>query len=231
MPITLPAVQTYASMLQKLRVRCGLHATLGDTPALNDILTEAHEYVYNQLDDGYPVTTNIELASDTAEYPWLDADMVPIARGSVQSVWIEQGDTDRWPLSQGIDHGMRADTEMRSIPERWDDRFVNEIWTLEVWPIPDQAYTLFVDYNRTLSRFSEPADVPSADYRLVLGYAVALGKAHYGKPDAEVAGQAFKTNLYTVKAQQKESRRFIPPNCEQRIPKVVKTATGFTQVW
>ena len=67
--------------------------------------------------------------------------------------------------------------------------------------------------------------------RLVLAYAIAMGKAHYGQADAEVAGQAFKTMLYQEKLLQKENRRFIPPTVRQPVARVVATAGGFRQVW
>lgn len=228
---TLPPTQTFATMLQTLRSRCGLHATLGATPALEDILTEANDYVYEQLDDGLPMTSIITLAANVSEYPWDSDEAEPIARGSVQSVWIEQGDSERVPLPQGIHHAMRADQSLRAIPERYDSRFVDGIFTLEVWPIPDQIYRVFIDHNRVLTRFTQPTDKPSCPSRLVLGYAIALGKAHYGKADADTAGQSFKTMLYKAKVAQKENRRYLPPSaCEPSRPRVVATANGFRQV-
>jgi hypothetical protein len=221
-------------MLATLRSRCGLNATIGSTPALSDILTEAHEYCYQQMDDGYPVTSTIALLANTATYSWISSDSVPIARGSVQEVWIEQGSADRVHLPQGITHAMRADTTSRSIPEAYDTNYAGTddgTLTLEVWPTPDQAYTLYVDHERVLTRFSADADLPSVDYRLVLGYAVAMGKAHYGKADAETAGAAFKTMLYKAKVKQKENRRFLPPACGELQPYVITTATNFRQVW
>lgn len=234
MTITVTPTKTYAQMLATLRERCGLHGTIGNAPALADILTEAHEYVYEQLDDGLPITDTITLSPNVATYPWsADVASVPIARGSVQGVWIAQGSTERLPLLQGITHAQRAYADMRSIPERYDSKFVGDpaVFTLEVWPTPDQAYTLYVDHNRVLTRFSDPTDVPSAPYRLVLGYAIAMGKAHYGKADADTAGQAFKTMLYKEHVAQKENRRFVPPSIAPLRPRVVATAGGFRQVW
>lgn len=235
MTIATTPVQTFGAMLQLLRVRCGLHATIGATPALSDILTEAHEYVYEQLDDGFPITDTITLAPNVATYPWVaDVDSVPIARGSVQEVWIEQGSQDRVPLLQGISHAQRAFTDMRAIPQHYDSRWVGDpaVWTLEVWPTPDQAYTVYVDHTRVLTKFNDTADVPSAPYRLVLMYAIAMGKAHYKRSDAEVAGQAFKVSLSKAKYQQKENRRFVPPTAYgERRPRVVGTAGNFRQIW
>ena len=235
MTITTTPVQTFGSMLQLLRSRCGLHATIGATPALNDILTEAHEYVYEQLDNGFPITDTITLAANVATYEWVaDIDSVPIVRGSVQEVWIEQGSQDRVPLLQGISHAQRAFTDMRAIPQRYDDRWVGDpaVWTLEVWPTPDQAYTVYVDHDRVLTKFNADADVPSAPYRLVMQYATAMGKAHYKRADAEVAGQAFKVSLGQAKYRQKERRRFVPDTAfRQRRPRIVGTAGNYRQVW
>jgi hypothetical protein len=231
--VTPVPAQTYASMLQTLRVRCKQHATIGNTPALNDILTEAHDFVYGKLDDGYPVQDTITLSANVATQPWVaDVDAVPIARGSVRSVWIAQGTTERDELPQGITHAMRADAAVRAPPERYDSRFIDTVWSIEVWPTPDAAYTLYVDHNRVLTRFTEPTDAPSVNARLVLAYAIALGKAHYQLPDAETAGQAFKSMLSKEQYRQKEERRFIPPSLRDARPRVIaKVGGGFTQVW
>lgn len=236
MPLTLPPAKTFADMLAEVRSRCGLHATVGSTPALESILTEANDYVFDQLDDGLPWRSTLTLEAAINEYPFITDEGMTLARGSVQSVWIEQGDSSRVPLPQGISHAMRADTDLRAIPERYDTHMTGGAadegeYTLEVWPTPDQAYTLHIDHNRVLGRFNTSGDKPSAPYRLVLGYAIALGKAHYGKQDAELAGNAFRTLLNSEKWKQRENRRFIPPT--GRVPggpQVIRTAGGYRQV-
>ncbi len=234
MAIVVPTPKTYAQLMQVLRVRCGLHATIGSTPALVDILTEAHEYVYGLLDDGYPVTSTLTLVANTPTYPAVSDDGVTIARGSIQTLWIEQGSQERHELPQGITHAMRAQSDIRAIPEAWDSRFDGTddgVWTMEVWPTPDQAYTTYIDHQRVLTRFSEDADLPAVNGRLVLSYAIAMGKAHYGKADAEVAGQAFKTMLNTERGALKENKRFLPRTDRAPVARVVSTAGGFRQVW
>ena len=231
MALTLPAEKTYAQMLQTLRSRCGLHPTIGDAPALNSILTEAHEYVYAQLDDGIPTESTLTIVVGVPNYEFESNDGDPIARGSVQEVWIRQGDTSRVPLSQGITHGMRADADLRSQPTHYGTRMVDGELTFEVWPTPDKRYTLYIKHNRIITRFSEPTDKPCVPEHLVLGYAIAMGKSHYGKADADVAGQSFKTMLSSARAEQKENKRFLPPGAGQSFaPYVVSTAGGFRQI-
>lgn len=230
MILVLPPAKTFGSMLSELRSRVKLHATLGSTPALESILTEANDYVFEQLDNGLPWKSTLTLAANANEYPFYTDEGVPIARGSVQTVWIEQGDSIRVPLPQGISHAHRADAALRSIPECYDTSMTNDEFTLEVWPTPDKTYRLHVDHNRILTRFTLTADKPSAPYRLVLGYAIAMAKAHFSQPDANTAGEAFKTLLSREKEKQRENRRFIPGTGDRRGPQVVRTANGYRQV-
>jgi hypothetical protein len=236
MPLALPSTKTFAELLQTLRTRCKLHPTVGSASALEDILTEANEYVFRELDDGLPWRSTLSVYADQHEYaPFITDEGIRVARGSVQSVWIEQGDSHRVPLSQGITHAHRADQAQRSIPSLYDTHMTGGTgdqgeFTLEVWPTPDATYVLHIDHNRILGRFEESTDKPSAPSRLVLGYAIAMGKAHYGLADAETAGQAFRTMLTDEKSRQRENRRFIPGTSERRPPQVVSTANGFRQV-
>jgi hypothetical protein len=231
----LPTQQTYGSMLQKLRSRCKLHATIGAAPALEDILQEANEYVFNQLDDGLPWQSTLTVFANVALCPFITDGALPVARGSVQSVWVEQGDSIRVPLPQGISHAQRAMTDLRSVPECYDTTMTGGTddageFTLEVWPTPDQTYTLHIDHNRILGRFEQTGDKPSAPARLVLAYATAMGKAHYGHADADVVGKAFRTMLSDERDRQRENRRFIPSSAGGTFPQVVRTASGYRQV-
>jgi hypothetical protein len=236
MPLQLPTDLTYSAMLRKLRMRCKQHATIGSTPALEDILQEANEYVFDQLNDSRPWRSTLTVYANTNEYQFITDEGLQVARGSVKEVWIEQGDSCRVPLSQGITHAHRADTARREIPSLYDTTMrggSNDAgeFTLEVWPTPDAEYTLHIEHERILSRFEESTDKPSAPARLVLAYAIAMGKAHYGMPDADIVGQAFKNALTTQKEKQREGRRFIPATADRRGPQVIRTAGGtFRQV-
>lgn len=229
-PITPPPTKTFADLLAELRGRCKLHPTLGAMPALESILTEANDYVFDQLDNGLPWRSTLTLGAGVALTPFITDEGMRIERGSVHGIWIDRGDACRVPMPQGITHAQRADADLRSIPELYDTTMTDGELQLEVWPTPDQRYTLHIDHNRVLTRFSQPADKPCAPARLVLGYAIAMAKAHLGQPDAETAGQAFKTLLSSEKQRQRENRRFIPPSSDARGPQVVRTANGYRQV-
>jgi len=223
--------KTFAEMLASLRSRVKLHATLGNTPALEGILEEANEYVFRELAGCGPgmIKSSLTLTAGVATKAFITDDGQAVARGSVRELWVEQGDTLRTPLSQGISHAMRA-TGMTGVPECYDTRDVSDVFTLEVYPIPGYAYKLYVDHDRVLLRFSQGTDLPSAPSRLVFGYALAMAKSHYGQADAEVAGQSFRTMLSDEKYRQRENRRFIPPTAARRDPRVVLTAGGYRQV-
>lgn len=224
-----PTKQTYGVMLNKLRSRLGLHATLGSALSLEDLLTEANEYVYGELDNTTPTESTLTTYASTSDYDWESDEGESIAPSSVQEVWVEQGDSSRVQLSQGITHAMRA-MQTSTIPERYDTKFIDGVATLELWPVPDQSYRLYIRHNRVLQRFEQTADLPSVPQRLVFLYALSVGKAHYRQPDAQVVGQSFKTMLSTAKYNQHENRRYLPCVEKASSPYVVSTPNGFRQV-
>jgi hypothetical protein len=208
--VLLPRTQTFATLLERLRSRCKLHPTIGDAPALKDILTEANEFVFRKLDNNTKTLSTLTLAPNTPTYDFTSDEGVPIARGSVHSVWIEQGSTDRIPLPQGITHAHRGLSTQASLPERWDTFTQDGDLKIELWPTPDQRYVLHIDHNMVLTRFSEPTDKPSCNPQLVLAYAIAMGKAHYGQADSQAAAQTFQTMLADEQYKHHENRRYLP---------------------
>jgi hypothetical protein len=76
-------------MLAELRSRVKLHRTLGAADALASILTEANDYVFDQLDDGLPWHSTITVAANAQYIPFVSDAGLPIARGSVAaSGWM-----------------------------------------------------------------------------------------------------------------------------------------------
>lgn len=234
--ITLPSSKNRGQMLETLRVRLKLHKTLGVTDALSDILTESHEYVYGELDNGVPQESTLTVSPNASQYEFVTDEGVQVARGSVQEVWVGQGSTSRLPLSQGITHAMRS-LNQTGEPSHYDTVIqrtdAGDEQMFEVWPIPSDVYTIYIKHNRTMTRFENATDKPSAPYRLVLLYAIAVGKAHYQQPDAQAAMTSFNQMLSREKFRQKEEKRyFTGVENTARKPYVVKNANGtFSQVW
>jgi len=62
---------------------------------------------------------------------------------------------------------------------------------IEVYPMPDQTYWLWLKGNFGLMAFAADSDITTLDSELVYLYALARAKAHYGHPDANnIAAQA-----------------------------------------
>jgi len=141
----------------------------------------------------------------------------------VRWVWIAQGDTLRLPLLQGITERHREHADLRDTPSRYDT--LNG--QIELWPVPDRAYELLIEYEASPARFSQDADRPGVPDALVFQLALATAKAHYRHADAQVAGEKFETMLRKFKAAQHEGRRYVAGQCEDAALHVVATADGY----
>ena len=92
--------------------------------------------------------------------------------------------TNWWrPLIKGIEesHDSLTATGYRAYPQRWDDGP-----QLEIWPAPDRAYTVRVEYQALPAPFVADADPCSIDDELVLLHALVAAKTHYRQEDASV---------------------------------------------
>ena len=80
---------------------------------------------------------------------------------------------------------------------------------IELWPVPDRAYGLMVEYIASKPRFAQSADRPGVSDRLILLYAIANAKAHFRHPDSQSVAVLFNTKLRLEKIKQHENRRFF----------------------
>lgn len=89
------------------------------------------------------------------------------------------------PLREGINPALYTLTTT-SIPVRYArvEQAVNGSDTLEIWPTPSTAYVIQVEAMIALRPFAVSTDVTTLDERLVLLFALANAKAHYGMADA-----------------------------------------------
>jgi hypothetical protein len=202
--------RTLGELVTELRARLGFvsqgPSTSANLVVMKSFLAEAHDYVYAELKPpSSRKKTTVALEIGSYLYDWHnDTDDEDIDPGLVLTVSIADTATTRSYLKQGISEGMRADTT-RGIPTRYDT--LNG--QCEVWPIPDAAYSMVIEYIEPKPRFSEDADRPGVPDRLLFLYALAQAKAHYRHPDAQAAGATFTNMLRLEKSKQHENRRYI----------------------
>ena len=201
--------RTLGELLTELKSRMGFvaqgPASNNNNAVLTSFLQEAHDIMYAQLN---PVMmrkkTVITLEPGSYLYDWHndieDEDIDPLL---VQSVWLVNG-SERYPLMQGISEAQRGDTS-RSRPVRYETLDGQ----IELWPIPDRAYGLMVEYIASRPRFAQPSDRPGVSDRLIFLYALSLAKSHYRHPDAQVAVSACTNLLRLEKIRQHQNRRYF----------------------
>ncbi len=100
------------------------------------------------------------------------------------------------PMEEGISWAMRSTADSRTIPARYE-RFAQ----MEVWPDPDDAYTMRRYYVATPARFTQDNDRASLDDGLIFLHALANAKHHYRQPDAQIYGAQLEAHLMKLKSQ------------------------------
>jgi len=109
---------------------------------------------------------------------------------------IAVNDGSRWvPMREGVSFAMRSD-DSPSVPLRYE-RYSQ----MEVWPVPDAAYTIRRYYTATPARFTEDNDRASIDDALVFLHALANAKLHYKQADGEGYGSQLQTMMRKLKGQ------------------------------
>jgi hypothetical protein len=81
---------------------------------------------------------------------------------------------------------------------------------VEVYPEPDQSYTLYLFGRTGLMPFTADDHIASVDYLPVYLQALAEAKAHYGQADAQVYFQRLESMLGDLNAESFSTTRFIP---------------------
>ena len=81
---------------------------------------------------------------------------------------------------------------------------------LEVWPIPDKTYVIWLKGHLGLKNFDEDADECTIDSRLIFLMALANAKAHYGQPDGGNYFRQLEVMLGRLVASSHGVKRYIP---------------------
>lgn len=125
--------------------------------------------------------------------------------GMISWVGIEDLNGTWLPLRNGIRPEYYTSVTYDGMPSVYEVR-----QCIEVFPAPDEAYTLRVKGHFGLGRFTQDEDTCTLDSDLVFLWALANAKNHYGQPDAQdVAAQA-QTYLRELVAETHGTKRYIP---------------------
>lgn len=135
-----------------------------------------------QLFWAYPVARNkrwfsIETVAGSRFYdvPYFGDGFAELRR--VEYVGYQQGDA--WTqMYEGI-----SPANFNNTSQSWPSRYKLGRY-LEVWPTPDDVYTIWLYGMLGLAAFKDDEDLPSVDDHAVFTLALANAKAHYKQPDA-----------------------------------------------
>lgn len=123
----------------------------------------------------------------------------------ITGVWVEDLNNTWIPLAQGINPAYFTSVMQPGLPARYEIR-----QNIEVFPAPDQAYTLRVKGHFGLMRFTEDDDLCTVDPDVLFLWALARAKNHYGQQDANDVAAEANTMLLNIVADSHGTRRYIP---------------------
>ena len=90
-------------------------------------------------------------------------------------------------------------------PSRWDLRNNSEVagvvkTRLELWPTPNDAYPLKLEYNAGMGKFDVDIDLSTIHPQLILLHGIVTMKAHYNQPDFQLYASQLSSLLGRIKA-------------------------------
>lgn len=121
----------------------------------------------------------------------------------IRSVQVQYNDF--WiPLEEGIEYYHDTNVDRQFYPRRYDIRS-----QLEIWPEPDAAYTLRVEYIQNLEQFTMDNNRATIDDRLIFNRALWNAKDHYGQEDAKNYLDAYNKRLSRLKYHNHTNKRYV----------------------
>jgi len=202
----------------QIRQRClnrlgfgGLGAAAGKfVPYLDDLLDEAQEQIYEFLPDEKR-KTKFEFNTVIVPNPetWYD---IPANLNPEHIDEVNVKVNDYWiPVHQGITQYHDSLTELQTYPRRYELKYNSDTGKaqIEIWPQPDAVYPISIEGQLQLEAFVADGDKCSMDYRLIVMYCVAYGKAHLNRPDKTDAMNALNLRLKALRGNQHGNERYI----------------------
>ena len=185
----MPRLRTLGDLRDELARRLGFH-TQGAQAQANRLLLES--FVQRAQDKLWWMHDFPHLR----KFADITVDRATDINGNPQVFWDWPADCDHrriyvvacwitgwwYPLEKGIEapHDALTQSGYRAFPQRWDDGP-----QLEIWPAPDQPYTIRIEYQRRPDPFTQPNHYCTIDSDLILLMATVEAKLHYGQPDAQ----------------------------------------------
>lgn len=206
--------ETLSQLRTRMLVRLGYSAQAatpppGMTTLLDDFLRSAQRTLYmkyTELRTERFFTWTMEPGVRFYDLPE-NEDACTKSLNALKLTWAGVEDLNgAWlPLISGIPPEFYTGISQRSLPERYEIR-----QCIEVFPAPDQAYTLRIKGHFNLLPFTADADQTTIDSELVFLWALAVAKAHYGQPDANNVAAMANDYLGRLVGGKHGTRRYVP---------------------
>ena len=196
---------TLSNLRNRLAIRLGFSSQSANLPPgmtnlLNDFLIGSQRTLFRRF-------TSLQmrrffrwkLVPGQRFYSLQDNDESPLSGFHMDPVrpveWAGIQDTRNvwYPLMKGIPPTLYTMLQKSWRPARYDIGA-----GVEVYPSPDQTYWLWIKGFTGLGAFASDSDTTSIDSELVLLHALAMGKSHYGQPDAnnyEAMANAYRGDI------------------------------------
>jgi hypothetical protein len=194
------------SLLAQLRAETGrsqsVSVGVAEADNLKEVLRRTQETLYDEYDWPHMnVQKTITLSAGQRYYDLpsgLNFDRIQDVKLRYNTVYVE--------LDRGItfeDYSIfdsNASTPERSFPTlKWDIRDTGSGEQIEVWPIPNQAATIYMFGTKTLSDLIQEADTADLDDRLIVLFAAAEMLSRQKSNDAKVKLSQAERRLLTLR--------------------------------
>jgi len=212
--MAVPVKPTLGELTHRLAVRTGFAAQGGAStvqrPILQDFLQSAQTQLVEQLQSAVLYRVNDDdpgtLSTGMTLYDVPD-DCDPERIETIRPLTLE-GDAPYPALKRGITAVHRA-TDSPAVPSHYEiRRGTSNLPQIEVWPAPDAAYPLRLEYYMRIGRFVEDTDKVTIEPEIVFLHALAAAKSHYRQNDAEAIAAQMNSLLGKYRAKQHKGRRY-----------------------
>lgn len=208
--------ETLAALRRDLMIGLGYAAQADNPPTgmatlLDNFLKRAQNVLYRKLqgtDGELERWFQWTMVVDERFYGILsntDSCAKKLRADQVSELWLEDANGTWTPMIYGIPPSVFTMVTQPGRPVRYEIR-----QNIEVFPAPDQAYTLHAKGRFGVLPFTDDADVCSVDPDLLYLWALARAKNHYGQGDARDTAAEAQSMLGMVIAASHKTRRYIP---------------------